>query len=285
MAGQRFGRYEIERLLGRGAMGAVYLARESDLDRLVALKVISMREVSDSIVERFHREARAAARINSDNVVKVYEVGSYADTPFIAMEYVEGRSLDRILAEQRRLEVGPATRIALDVARGLQSAHEAGILHRDLKPGNILISNEGRAKVSDFGLAKALRELRGWNARLTDAGTTVGSPAYMAPEQAKGMPGLDARTDIYSLGVTYYELLTGRLPFEGESAIELLDRKLAGRFLSPRRLRPDLPAAADEACGALLASSPDARPESMSAAIRLLERALVDPLSLRSPAP
>ncbi|MEZ0231126.1 MAG: serine/threonine-protein kinase, partial [Planctomycetota bacterium] len=197
--GTTFGRYKIERLLGQGAMGAAYLARQQGLDRQCVLKVIALRDaaVTPDIVERFQREARATAAISSDQVVKVYDVGSADGTPFIAMEFVNGCALDRWLVSKGRLAPEEAGRIVLDCARGLAAAHAAGVLHRDVKPANVLLTREGRAKVTDFGLAKLARPPRpitpGAPAQLTLPGMTVGTSLYMSPEQAESPETIDAR--------------------------------------------------------------------------------------------
>jgi serine/threonine-protein kinase len=265
--GRRFGRYEIEQLLGRGAMGAAYLARQVDLDRAVVVKVLAGDRVAPEHVERMRREALAMAQVASDHVVKVFEVGTEDGAPFLAMEYVDGASLDARIVAGAPLPFEEATRIAIEAARGLLAAHEAGILHRDVKPGNLLLTREGRVKVSDFGLAKA-EGSRGTGSSLTQVGMVVGTPDYMAPEQAEG-EALDGRADVYALGSTYYQLLTGRLPFVGRSVLDVLAQKLASPPTSPREVVPGVPEAIDRACLVLMARWKEERPPMRDALARL----------------
>jgi serine/threonine-protein kinase len=287
----RFGRYDVERLLGRGGMGAVYLARQLDLDRPVVIKVIAPELArDDAVVARLQREARSAARISSDNVVHVHETGTESGIPFIAMEYVDGRSASALLAEVGRVSWPEATRIVAAAARGLQAAHEVSVLHRDVKPANILIAKDGRVKVADFGLAK-IEPVQGVTVRpdqatmpsLSIAGQILGTPAYMAPEQADGK-AVDARADIYALGVTYYELLTGKLPFRGETALKTLALVISAPVKPPREIVPDLPEAVERACLRLMAREPERRPESAAEVVALLERLAASTPSGRLPA-
>ena len=266
----RFGRYEIVRLLGRGGMGAVYLAKQTDLDRLVVVKVIIAAD-EEGAVERFQREARAAARVSSDRVVQVHETGVERGIPYIAMEYVDGSSAADLLKAKGKLDWTQATQLVAAAAEGLAVAHRTGILHRDLKPANILVGKDGRVKVADFGLAKFTGTGSSANAALTAAGMIVGTPHYMSPEQAEGQT-LDARADIYSLGVTYFELLTGRRPFEGETSIRTLGLVLSGPTPSVRDHVPELPAAVDRACSKLMARDKEKRPRTADDVLALLGR-------------
>jgi serine/threonine-protein kinase len=249
-------------------MGAVYLARQTDLDRLVVIKVI-LDEGEAGTIERFQREARAAAQIASDNVVAVLETGVEQGIHYIAMEYVEGRSAADRLREKGRLEWVEATQVVAAAARGLAAAHARGILHRDVKPGNILIARDGRVKIADFGLARVASS--GLDPALTGSGTIVGTPHYMSPEQADARP-LDARSDLYSLGVSYFELLTGKRPFEGESTLATLSLIFSAPTPSVRQLVPSTPASVDRACARLMAREREKRPATASDAAELLAR-------------
>ncbi len=268
----RFGRYEIERLLGQGGMGAVYLARQLDLERHVVIKVINPELASDpKVVGRLQREAKAAARIASDRVVQVFETGTENGVPFIAMEYVAGASLAQRLEERGRFRHAEATRLIIDAAEGLRAAHAVGVLHRDVKPANILLANDGRVKVADFGLAKLVNKAPADGTTLSVEGTILGTPDYMAPEQVRGEP-LDGRADLYSLGVTYYELLCGRKPFRGDTPMMILANVLSGAVEPPREVVPDVPLGVQRACLALMARDRADRPADARAAIELLER-------------
>ena len=210
-------RYEIEGRVGRGGMADVYLARDLLLDRPVAIKVLFPEYATDpAFVERFRREAQAAANLNHPNIVSVYDWGSTGNTYFIAMEYVQGRTLADILKRQGRLTSSQAADVAIQVAAALGNAHRSGVVHRDVKPGNILIGSNGDIKVADFGIARAIDATHDSN--LTQEGAVMGTATYFSPEQAKGeLP--DPRSDIYSLGIVLYELVTGAPPFIAENAI------------------------------------------------------------------
>lgn len=255
-----FDGFAVERPLGRGGMGHVYLGRDVDLDRLVALKFVTAREGSATARERFRREARAIARLSHPNVVSIYRIGEVAEQPYIAYELVAGRSLDRIALP---LPWPIALRIAVGIARGLDAVHRAGILHRDLKPANVVLSDAGDVKLIDFGLAS----LEGGeadavvstpsataptieNLLLTRPGMILGTPAYIAPEQWFGQPAT-ARSDVYSFGITLYELLTGALPHARLPFDEVRRFVLLQDLPSLRSARPDVPesfAAAIDRC-------------------------------------
>lgn len=207
---ETFGRYSIKRLLGRGAMGSVYLAHDGELDRLVALKVPHF-PLGDSVAaERFAREARAAATIDHPNVCRVYDVGRIGETAYLTMAYVEGSTLAEFL-RHGPLPPRRSVEIARHVALALAAAHGCGVIHRDLKPGNILIGSNGHAFVTDFGLARREKENR-----LTGEGELIGTPLYMSPEQIAGATSrVGPASDIYALGVVFHEMLTGSPPFAG----------------------------------------------------------------------
>ena len=215
------GRYRILGEIGRGAMGAVYRAEDPKLGRQVAVKMISAAvaagEDRDEIAARFEREARVAARLQHPNVVAVYDAGSEADSLFLVMELVDGDPLSRRLVRGEFPSTDDALELAAQAADALAAAHESGVIHRDVKPGNLLIDRSGRVKVSDFGVAKAVGE----KTDLTRTGMMVGSPAYMAPEQVKGMQ-LDGRSDLFSLGVVLFEMILRRKPFPADTVTTLV---------------------------------------------------------------
>jgi serine/threonine-protein kinase len=265
---EAFGRYVIERLLGQGGMGSVYLARQLDLDRLVVIKILKGELASDpELVARLNREARTAAKVSSDNVVKVHETGTDAGRPFIAMEYVDGLSAAALLKKRGVLDPAEATQIVLAAARGLKAAHAVGLLHRDVKPENILIARDGGIKLADFGLAKEQErpappsdlDPESTSKALTLPGGIVGTPPYMAPEQAEGKT-LGPVADIYALGVTYYELLTGARAFQGKNFLEVVSRVIDGDCVPLLKRVPTLPPAVVEACERMMAVDPAKRP-------------------------
>lgn len=210
------GRYRIQRRLGKGGMARVYLAEDESLDRQVAIKILADRHSDDPhFVERFQREARAAARLNHPNLVQIYDQAQVDGTSYIVMEYVEGETLKDLIRRDAPLDPRQAIGIALQVLAALRVAHQAGIVHRDIKPQNILVQPDGRVKVADFGIARAEG-----GSDMTEAGSIVGTAQYLAPEQAQGLP-LGPPADLYSMGIVLYEMLTGRVPFEGDSAVTI----------------------------------------------------------------
>jgi len=207
--------YRVVRLLGRGGMGAVYLARDLALDREVAIKVVKADSSAREVHDRLRREARTAARLSHPNIVPLHAFGEVEGMPYFVMGFVRGESLAARLRRDGHLPEEEARRILADLAEALDHAHRQGVVHRDVKPDNVLLDDEsGRALLTDFGVARA----RGGTETLTAAGGVVGTPAYMSPEQAAGRGEMDGRSDIYSLGVLAYAILTGRLPFEGRTA-------------------------------------------------------------------
>src|SRR5712671_7054373 len=215
----KLGRYLIQSELGRGAMGVVYKATDSVLERMVAVKTVNMaleRDGTDKFEERFYQEARAAGSLNHPNIVTVYDVGKAGDIAYIAMEFIEGEELRTLIGEGRPLAVEKAVSIAAQVAEGLSYAHQHGVVHRDIKPANIMVGPSGPAKITDFGIAR-MRS----SGDLTQTGMMLGSPKYMSPEQVIGKRA-DHRSDVFSLGVILYAMLTGTTPFNGENVTALM---------------------------------------------------------------
>ena len=234
-----YGRYQIVSELGHGAMGMVYQAHDPQIDRLVALKVLREdRLTTQDYVQRFLKEATAIGRLSHAGIVTVYDVGQDHGTIYIAMEFLEGQPLDQ-LAAGRKMPLADVVRIGAQVARALHYAHDRGIVHRDIKPPNIIITNEGTAKVTDFGIAH-IDDPDGQ--QMTRAGEILGTPVYMAPEQVMGQP-VDGRSDLYSLGVILYELTTGQRPFKGENLAAVFRAITQDTPLPPEQLNPDIPPA------------------------------------------
>ncbi len=248
------GRYELHRRIGRGGMAEVHLARDQLLDRPVAVKVLFPEFATDpSFVERFRREAQAAANLNHPNIVGVYDWGEAEGTYFIVMEFVDGRSLAEIVRAEGPLHPDRAADVIADVAAGLGFAHRNGVVHRDVKPGNVLITPSGQVKVTDFGIARAIEAAPGDN--LTQAGTVMGTATYFSPEQARGQ-AVDPRSDIYSLGCVLYELLVGRPPFSGDSPIAIAYKHVNETPPSPRQQDPGVPRALEAIVAKCLAKNP-----------------------------
>ena len=254
-AGEAFGRYQINKLLGKGAMGAVYLAYDPRLERYVAIKIPFFRD--DQIaLERFYVEARATATLRSPNICPIYDVAQINGVHYISMAFIEGQSLSRLI-DETPLTPDQAALLIAKTARGIQKAHERGVVHRDIKPDNIMIDQDDEPVVMDFGLA---RRNSGEDARLTNDGTLLGSPAYMSPEQAKGKTELiGPATDIYSLGVVLYQMLTTKLPFEG-SLMAVLQKIINETPARPSAHVPSLAGTPiEKICLKMMAKSPSDR--------------------------
>ncbi|OQA33773.1 MAG: Serine/threonine-protein kinase PrkC [Betaproteobacteria bacterium ADurb.Bin341] len=231
------GRYQIIREVGRGTMGIVYEAFDPKLERTVALKTVHVMPDSPESLEfeaRFQREAKAAGRLSHPNIVTVYDAGEENRTAYIALEFLEGKSLREIIDSGARLTVEEITAYAIQMAEGLDYAHRAGIVHRDVKPANIVISSRGQIKISDFGIAQLP------SGDLTQAGTILGTPKYMSPEQIRG-ERLDGRSDLFSLGVILYELVTGKHPFTGEGLATIMYKILHEQPVDPALENPGCP--------------------------------------------
>lgn len=271
-------RYRILETLGQGGTGTVYKALDVRLQRVVALKVVRSKVASDTEFRaRFLREADALARLNHPNIVQMYDEGEAEGLLYLAVQYIEGRSLREIMVQGKPLDLEYAIEIARQVGGALGYAHQRGVVHRDVKPSNILISTGGRIFLSDFGLA-----IEPGGTTLTTAGTIMGTVSYMSPEQASGKP-VDARSDTFSLGVTLYEALTGRQPFTGDSIAEVLGR-LVGQAPPPlRRFTPSLPPRIEQIVLKSLEKSPDQRYQAVDEFIAALTEARVPLLAMHSP--
>jgi serine/threonine-protein kinase len=254
------GRYELEELLGSGGMSSVFKARDTLLERRVALKILHPHFTDDDqYVERFRREARAVASLSHPNIVTILDRGEDEGRQFIVFELVEGRTLAEVLREEGRLPVRRALEIAIQVARGLAFAHEQGLVHRDVKPQNVILNGDGRAKVTDFGIARSL-DVQG----VTQSGAVLGTSNYIAPEQASGQP-VDRTTDVYSLGVVLFELLTGEVPFPGESFVAVAMQHVNEPPPSVLEVRPDVPVRVARAVDRALEKDPAERFPTMDA--------------------
>lgn len=262
------GDFKLLKKLGQGGMGAVYKAHQISLDRPCALKVLS-RELArkPDFVTRFRREAISMARIDHPNVVKCYAVDESQGMHFVAMEFIDGRSLQDWLNELGRISVPDAVHIGLLCADALQYAHSVSMIHRDIKPDNIMITSKGQVKIADFGLAKALDE----DMSMTQSGTGLGTPHYMPPEQARNAKYVDQRSDIYALGGTIYHSVTGQTPFSAESLVDLITAKERGSFTSARRINPEVPERLDLMLDKSMAKDPKHRYQDISELIRDLE--------------
>lgn len=263
-------RYEILGRIGSGGMADVYKARDHKLNRLVAVKVMKSEFATDSnFVRKFRREAQAAAGLENPNIVNVYDVGEDNGNNFIVMELVEGITLKEYIAKKGKLSVREATSIAIQVAMGLAAAHDQGIVHRDVKPQNIIISTDGKVKVTDFGIARAASSN-------TISANAMGSVHYSSPEQVRGGYS-DSRSDIYSLGITLYEMVTGRVPFDGETTVAIAIKHLQDEMVPPSKYTPDLPYSLEQIILKCTQKSVDRRYQTMNEVIADLKHSLVEP--------
>lgn len=265
------GRYEVRSLIGRGGMAQVHLGRDTRLSRLVAIKMLRIDLARDSVFQtRFRREAQAAASLNHPNIVAVYDTGEEAvrsadgktvSVPYIVMEYVEGHTVKELISDGTPVPIPEAVEITSGVLSALQYAHDAGLVHRDIKPGNVMLTDAGKVKVMDFGIARALADSQ---ATMTQTNAVIGTAAYLSPEQAKGET-VDERSDIYSAGCMLYELLTGKPPFEGENAVSLAYQHVSETPKNPSALAGDIPPEVEQVTMKALAKNADDRYPSASA--------------------
>src|SRR5947199_1717739 len=243
------GRYELDGIVGRGGMAEVYRARDIRLDRIVAVKTLREDLARDATFQaRFRREAQSAASLNNPSIVAVYDTGEDmsepSHVPYIVMEYVDGRTLRDLLREDRRLLPERAMEITDGVLRALDYSHPHGIVHRDIKPGNVMLTRSGQVKVMDFGIARAVSDAQ---ATMTQTAQVIGTAQYLSPEQARG-ERVDARSDLYSTGCLLYELLTGRPPFLGDSPVAIAYQHVRENPVPPSQLDPEIPAGPTPSC-------------------------------------
>jgi eukaryotic-like serine/threonine-protein kinase len=275
------GRYELGPLLGAGGMAEVYEGHDRLLARRVAIKILLAQYAHDpAFLARFRREAQSAASLSHPNIVGVFDTGSEGDTWFIVMEYVDGRTLKDIIRAEGALYWSRAAEVAADVAAALAVAHARGIVHRDVKPGNVMLTTEGKVKVMDFGIARASAV-----PSITQTSAVVGTAQYIAPEQAQGLE-VDARTDIYSLGCCLYEMVTGQVPFNGPTPVAIAYRHVREDPTPPRALNPDVPVALERVCLKAMAKRPEDRYQTAAELQRDLNRVRVgEPVTVAVPLP
>jgi serine/threonine-protein kinase len=278
---QKLGKYEIRGVLGRGAMGVVYDGWDPSIARRVAIKSLPLPTQADAeaaeAVERFRREAQAAGRLTHPNIVSVFDYGETADAAYIVMEFVDGPTLKSLLDKRERFPLDRIRRIMADVLAGLGYSHAHGVVHRDIKPGNVMLASDGRAKIADFGIA--LVE----TSTMTQAGTVLGTPAYMSPEQFRGEP-LDKRTDVYSAGVLLYQLLSGKRPFEG-GLTAVMHKALNSEPPPPSELLVTAPPALDAVVRRAMAKRPQDRFASAEAFANAVDAALDNTIIIPGPSP
>src|SRR6266702_1383278 len=247
------GRYRVVRKLGTGGMANVYLAEDQELGRRVAIKVLDDRHSQDDqFVERFRREAKNAAGLSHPNIVSIYDRGEAEGTYYIAMEYLEGHTLKELILSRGPTPIPVAIDYTRQILGAVGFAHRHGIVHRDIKPHNVVVGPDGRLKVTDFGIA------RSGASQMTEAGSIIGTAQYLSPEQARGSP-VDPRSDLYSLGVVLYEMLTGAVPFTGDTPVEIAMKHLSQVPKPPSELRPDVPHDFDAVVMRALAKDPEQR--------------------------
>jgi len=256
------GRYQIRGVLGKGAMGLVYDGHDASLNRRVAIKTILTRDLDEATArdyeKRFQREVRAVARLNHPHIVQVYDFGTEGELAYIVMEYIEGKELKDHLAAKEPFDLGAIFRMMGELLDALEFAHQAGVIHRDVKPANVMLDAGRRVKLTDFGVAR-ITEAEGDSADMTRAGAMVGTPSYMSPEQLQGQP-IDRRVDVFSAGVLFYQLLTGKKPFEGSGFA--LAKKIVQDDPAPPSSIMQIPPAIDRVVAKALAKAPGRRYQS-----------------------
>jgi serine/threonine protein kinase len=256
LVGKTLGPFAIDKALGTGAMGAVYRAKHIESGKWVAIKIVAPNlATNESVMQRFDREWEILRQLKHPNIVRLIANGRFGGTPFYAMEYVEGESLDKVMVRRGRIGWEEVVRLGQQLCAGLKHAHDRGIVHRDLKPSNLMILKGGTVKLTDFGIAKDLDRTA-----LTEANCTVGTAAYMSPEQCKGERNLTHKSDLYSMGVMFYELLTGRKPFEADNPLDMFMQHVKGKFERPSRLVLDMPIWLDTLVCQLMEKDPERRP-------------------------
>lgn len=282
LLGQTVGHFEILAELGRGGMAIVYKARQTNLDRIVALKVLRPELARDTLyVARFRLEARSVARLEHPHIVPIYEVGEKDDLHFIAMQYIPGRTLRDLIHEQPALSIERVLGLLTQMSAALDYAHRCGIIHRDVKPSNVMLTDTNWVYLTDFGLARAITAEKG----LTAAGMVIGTPEYMSPEQAQGLPNIGPSTDTYALGVILYEMLTGELPFQGETAVATLAARIMHDPKPPSHFRADLARPVEAVMLRALAREPTQRFQSATQLVTALQNATRSTLKSFRPTP
>ena len=255
--GQQIRGYRIKKRLGAGAMATVYMARQLSLDRIVAIKVLPRKYTNNAqYIERFYAEGKAAAKLNHPNIVQAIDVGQAGDYHYFVMEYVEGRTVGDDLTNHGRYSEKDALDVVIQVAQALDHAHNAGFIHRDVKPKNIIITKGGIAKLADMGLARAESDREAAEA---EQGKAYGTPYYISPEQIRGELDVDFRADIYGLGCTFYHMVTGQVPFEGPNPSAVMHQHLKAELVPPDHLNNELSAGVCEVIEVCMAKSPDKR--------------------------
>src|SRR6201996_119335 len=259
------GRYKVLSRLGSGGMADVFLAEDQQLGRKVALKLLHRRFAADpDFVERFRREAQSAAGLQHQNVVSVYDRGTFDDTYYIAMEYLPGRSLKQLIRDEAPLDPLRAIDITIQILKAARFAHRRGVIHRDLKPHNVIVDDSGHAKVTDFGIARA------GASDMTETGSIMGTAQYLSPEQAQGH-AVNAGSDLYSVGVVLYEMLTGRVPFDAESAVSIALKHVSEAPTPPSQLNPSIPPELEQTVLWVLNKNASDRPADADQLITVLE--------------
>src|SRR5579875_2159737 len=260
------GRYRVLSRLGAGGMADVFLAEDEQLSRQVALKLLHRRFAEDpGFVERFRREAQAAASLQHPNVVSVFDRGSFESTYYIAMEYLQGRTLKRLIREEAPLETSRAIDLTIQMLKAARFAHRRGVIHRDLKPHNVIIDDNDHVKVTDFGIARA------GASDMTETGSIMGTAQYLSPEQAQGH-AVSAPSDLYSIAVVLYEMLTGRVPFDGESPVSIALKHVSEAPVPPSQINPEIPSALEQVVLWALNKDPADRPADADQFILALEQ-------------
>ena len=271
------GRYRIVRKLGSGGMADVYMAEDQQLGRRVALKVLHRRFAEDEqFVERFRREASSAAGLSHPNVVAIFDRGEWDGTYYISMELVEGRTLKEIVREKGPAPPEAAVDLTLQILRAARYAHKHGVVHRDIKPHNVLIDQDGRVRVTDFGIARA------GTSDITETGSVMGTAQYLSPEQAQGR-SVDERADLYAIGIVLYELLTGQVPFDADSPVTVALKQVSEMPVPPAELVPAIPPAIDAVVLHALEKDPDRRWQNADEFIAALETARAEPQRMPPP--
>ena len=285
LTGQSIGRYHILKQVGEGGMATVYKAYDTRLERSVALKVLRTDLFGSAIIEqilkRFEREAKSLAKLSHPNIVKILDYGEHEGSPYLVMEYLPGGTLKQKLGQA--IHWKEAIQILLPIARGLAYAHHENIIHRDIKPANILMDNLNAPILTDFGIAKLLEGADGHT--LTASGVGIGTPEYMAPEQGIGASTIDARADIYSLGIVLYEMVTGRKPYIADTPMAVVLKQINDPLPRPTDFVPDLPESVEHILLKALAKQPEDRYEDMNALIAAMESALTDVYKTAASAP